>query len=209
MNGSFLDAIGAVTEAIENNKEFLTDLDREIGDADHGINMSRGFRSAMAKLKAEPVDDLSSGLKKTAMTLLSTVGGASGPLYGTAFLRGAKAAEGKTTIDKELAAQILRAAIDGIEERGKAVPGDKTMIDALEPAYDAFSNRMKEEKPFLDCLKAACDAAGKGVEYTKTISARKGRASYLGERSIGHQDPGATSVVIILRALTEYYQKLS
>ena len=209
MDGSYLDAIGAIAEAIESNKEFLTDLDREIGDADHGINLSRGFRAVMAKLKTEPVNDLSSGLKKIAMTLISTVGGASGPLYGTAFLRGAKAAEGKTTVDKELAAQILRAAIDGVEERGKAVPGDKTMVDALEPAYDAFRDSVKEEKPFLDCLKAACDAAEKGVEYTKTISARKGRASYLGERSIGHQDPGATSVAIILRALTDYYQKIS
>ena len=208
MEGLFLDAIGVIADAIEQNKEFLTDLDREIGDADHGINMSRGFHAVMIKLKAEPSGNLSSGLKNIAMTLFSTVGGASGPLYGTAFLRSAKAAEGKTTVDSELAAQMLRAAIDGIEERGKAVPGDKTMIDALEPAYHAFFSSMKDGKSLLECLKASCDAAENGVEYTKTISARKGRASYLGERSIGHQDPGATSVVIILKALTEFEQKV-
>lgn len=206
MDKTFLGATEAVTKTINDNKEFLTDLDRAIGDADHGHNMARGFNAVMEKLKAAPPADLSAGLKTTAMTLISTVGGASGPLYGTAFLRCAKAVQGKAVLDKEDAAQLLAEAIEGIVSRGKAQPGDKTMLDALQPAHDAFTAAAERNQTFLECLQAACKAAEAGVAYTKTIVARKGRASYLGERSIGHQDPGATSVWLILTALTEYYQ---
>lgn len=204
MEDVFLGAIEAVTAAINENKEFLTDLDREIGDADHGINMARGFNAAVKKLKEVPPADLSSGLKSVAMTLISTVGGASGPLYGTAFLRCAKSAQDKTSVDPETASQMLRAAADGIKARGGALPGDKTMMDALEPACAAFSEAAEKGAPLAECLDAAIKAAEAGVEYTKTIAARKGRASYLGDRSIGHQDPGATSVTIILKALAAY-----
>ncbi|HWP51579.1 MAG TPA: dihydroxyacetone kinase subunit DhaL [Clostridia bacterium] len=208
MDKSFLDAMEVVTGAINDNKEYLTDLDRAIGDADHGHNMARGFNAVMAKLKASPPTDLSTGLKTTAMTLISTVGGASGPLYGTAFLRCSKVMQGKEIINKAVVVRLFEEALDGIETRGKAQPGDKTMLDALKPAYDAFVTATEQSKSFLECLEAACEAAQAGIEYTKTIVARKGRASYLGERSIGHQDPGATSVWLILTALTDYYKKL-
>ncbi|MBE6906910.1 dihydroxyacetone kinase subunit DhaL [Marasmitruncus massiliensis] len=208
MDKSFLGAMEAITGTIHENKEFLTDLDRAIGDADHGHNMARGFHAVMEKLRASPPADLSTGLKTTAMTLISTVGGASGPLYGTAFLRCAKVMQGKDSIDKTDAVQLLGESLDGIESRGKAQPGDKTMIDALKPAYDTFAAASEQNRTFLECLEEACKAAEEGVNYTKTIAARKGRASYLGERSIGHQDPGATSVMLILKALTEYYKSL-
>jgi dihydroxyacetone kinase-like protein len=205
----FLSAIAAIKESIDCNKEFLTELDRVIGDSDHGINMARGFEAVVNKLSAEPQPDLAAGLKKIGMTLLSTVGGASGPLYGTAFMRAAVPVLGKTDIDKEMAAEMLKAAIQGIKDRGKAVYGEKTMLDALEPAYDALTKGIEQNKSFLECLELACRAAEEGVEYTKTIIATKGRASYLGERSLGHQDPGATSVLVIIRALTDFYIKNS
>ena len=203
-NNRFLDAINAIVTAINENKDFLTDLDREIGDADHGVNMARGFNAVMEKLNQSPPSSLQAGLKTVGMTLISTVGGASGPLYGTAFLRSSAIAENQTEVNALLASRMLRAATDGIETRGGAVPGDKTMIDALESAYAAFDESQQKGKSLLNCLEAACEAGEKAVEYTKTIAARKGRASYLGDRSIGHQDPGATSVTIILKALTEY-----
>lgn len=204
MAGSFSEAMDAVGAAIDQNKEFLTDLDRVIGDADHGINMARGFREVRARLKATPPRTPADGLKSTAMALISTVGGASGPLYGTAFLRAAKAAQGVDVAVPENAARIFRAAIDGVEERGKAVPGDKTMVDALEPAYTAFQTAATAGKSLPECLEAAAGGAEAGVEATKAIAAKKGRASYLGERSIGHQDPGATSVLILLKTLAAY-----
>ena len=207
MDNKFTEAIEAVTNAINKNRDYLTDLDRSIGDADHGINMSRGFNAVLSKLKKSPPDNLSSGLKSVAMTLISTVGGASGPLFGTAFLRCSKLASGKDTVDAELASKMLHESVNGIKSLGKAVPGDKTMIDALEPASEAFDVSSKNGGTLVQCLESSYEAAQKGAEYTKTIAAKKGRASYLGERSIGHQDPGATSVTIILKALTEYYKK--
>lgn len=209
MGDLFLRAVEAIKESIDCNKEFLTELDRVIGDSDHGINMARGFEAVVNKLRAEPQPDLAVGLKKIGMTLLSTVGGASGPLYGTAFMRAAVPVVGKTNIDKELAAEMLKAAIQGIKDRGKAVCGEKTMLDSLEPAYNTLTKGIEQNKSFLECLELACRAAEEGVEYTKTIIATKGRASYLGERSLGHQDPGATSVLVIIRALTDFYFKNS
>lgn len=209
MGDLFLRAVEAIKESIDYNKEFLTELDRVIGDSDHGINMARGFEAVVNRLSAEPQPDLAAGLKKIGMTLLSTVGGASGPLYGTAFMRAAVPVVGKINIDKELAAEMLKAAIQGIKDRGKAVCGEKTMLDSLEPAYNALTKGIEQNKSFLECLELACRAAEEGVEYTKTIIATKGRASYLGERSLGHQDPGATSVLVIIRALTDFYFKNS
>ncbi len=198
-------AIEALAEAIITNKELLTELDSAIGDADHGINMARGFEAVRAKLAAaNPGDDIGAVLKLIGMTLISTVGGASGPLYGTAFMRAAGVVQGKTSIDADAAAQMLAAAIGGIKDRGKAVRGEKTMLDALEPAYDAFTEAMSQGQSLAACLTLGTAAAANGVEYTKTIIATKGRASYLGERSIGHQDPGATSSYILLAALTDF-----
>ncbi|HYE82925.1 MAG TPA: dihydroxyacetone kinase subunit DhaL [Clostridia bacterium] len=206
MGSGIYAAIHAISEAINENKDMLTDLDAAIGDADHGINMSRGFNAVMAKLEETKEEDISTVLKKTGMTLISTVGGAAGPLYGTAFLRAAGIAQGTSLITREKAVEMLSAAVQGIKDRGKAVKGEKTMLDALEPALEAFFKGINEDKSLLDCLETACLAAEQGVEYTKTIKATKGRASYLGDRSIGHQDPGATSSLIMLRTLTAYYR---
>jgi len=202
-----VDAMETVTAAINKNRDFLTELDRSIGDADHGINMARGFNAVMEKLESSPPDSLQQGLKSVAMTLISTVGGASGPLYGTAFLRCSKIAQDKSTVDSELASLMLNEAVNGIKSLGKASAGDKTMVDALEPAAKAFDASYKSGCGLLSCLQSSCKAAREGVEYTKTIAAKKGRASYLGDRSIGHQDPGATSSAIILEAITEYCKK--
>ena len=194
----------AVSEEIIKNKQFLTDLDAAIGDGDHGINMARGFQAVEAKVQSlGPGKDISTVLKTVGMTLISSVGGAAGPLYGTAFLRAAAVSQGKETLDIETASQMLAAAIGGIKERGKGIRGEKTMLDALEPAYDAFVAGGKNGKSMVECLELACAAAAQGVEFTKTIIATKGRASYLGERSIGHQDPGATSSHLILQTVLE------
>lgn len=195
-------AMEALADIIIANKEKLTELDAAIGDADHGINMARGFEAVRGKLAAAAAtEDIGAVLKMVGMTLISTVGGASGPLYGTAFMRAAAIAQGRTAVNPELAAEMLQAAIGGIKDRGKAVRGEKTMLDALEPAYEAFSRGMAEGESLAGCLELATAAAAAGIEYTKTIIATKGRASYLGERSIGHQDAGATSCYLMLSAL--------
>jgi dihydroxyacetone kinase-like protein len=200
--------IAAVGEAIVKNRQMLTDLDAAIGDGDHGINMARGFEAVRSKMQTiEAETDIGKVMKTVGMTLISSVGGAAGPLYGTAFLRAAGPGQGKTQLDIETAALMLEAAITGIKERGKATRGEKTMLDALEPAYDAFMECVKDKKSVIACLEVACEAAEQGVEYTKTIVATKGRASYLGERSRGHQDPGATSSYIMLQALLEYLRR--
>ncbi len=200
-------ALEAVSKAIGRNKEYLTSLDAAIGDADHGTNMARGFDAALGKARALPPEaDVGTVLKTVGMTLISTVGGAAGPLYGTAFLRAAGAARGDV-VDGAAVVKMLAAAINGIKERGKAVRGEKTMLDALEPACEAFADGLRARKPLADCLDLACEAADKGVAFTKTIIATKGRASYLGERSLGHQDPGATSSYIILKALADFFRQ--
>ena len=184
-----------ISDAIVENKDFLTDLDREIGDADHGVNMARGFTEVMKQLP-EDEEDYGVVLKKVGMVLLSKVGGASGPLYGTAYMKAGAAVKGKTSITLE---------DGGIKMRGKAVKGEKTMLDALEPALDALTKGMENGDDAEACLNAMCEAAREGVEFTKTIRATKGRASYLGDRSIGHQDPGATSATITLEAIRDFY----
>jgi len=200
-------AIIAIAQAIIKNKEYLTELDREIGDADHGINMAKGFEAVISKISSLDEDkDIGFVLKTVAMTLISSVGGASGPLYGTAILRAAVPATGKFEIDSLTAQAMWEAAVTGIKDRGKASRGEKTMLDALEPALEAFSEGVKADKTIFDCLKLASTAAQNGVEYTKSIAASKGRASYLGERSIGHQDPGATSSFIMITALLDFFR---
>ncbi len=198
------DCIKRIGDNIVENKDFLTDLDREIGDADHGANMARGFTEVLAQLPQDE-EDISKVLKKVGMVLLSKVGGASGPLYGTAYMKAAAAASGKTAITLEDGKAMLEAVIDGIKMRGKAERGEKTMLDALEPALEALTKGIENGDDIETCLNAMCDAAKEGVEYTKTIRATKGRASYLGDRSIGHQDPGATSSMITLESIRDYY----
>ena len=197
------DCLQVIGDRIIENRDYLTNLDREIGDADHGVNMARGFAAVLEKVPRD-MPDIGAALKKTGMTLLSTVGGASGPLYGTAYMEAAKVLAGKETLTKEDFRLALESAVAGIQKRGKSSMGEKTMLDALLPALKAYTKQIDAGGSFLEGLDCACAAAEEGVEYTKTIAATKGRASYLGERSIGHQDPGATSVMMTLEAIRDF-----
>jgi dihydroxyacetone kinase-like protein len=189
---------------LHEQRNYLTDLDAAIGDADHGANMDRGFTAVMAKLQAEGApEDVGAILKTVGATLVSTVGGASGPLYGTAFLRAGMALAGKTALEPGDIEEGLQAALEGIKARGKAQRGEKTMIDALEPAVQAYSAALAAGQDTKAALAAAADAAEEGMRATIPLLATKGRASYLGERSIGHQDPGATSSALLLRAAAD------
>lgn len=182
------------------NKENLTELDSAIGDADHGTNMDRGMTAVVKALAAEPGAGPSALLKRAGMTLVSTVGGASGPLYGTAFLRMAAATGDAAALDGPTFAKALRAGLEGVVARGKAQAGDKTMYDALAPAVDALDAALASGQALPAAMQATVEAAAKGRDATIPLVARKGRASYLGERSAGHQDPGATSVTLLLTA---------
>jgi phosphoenolpyruvate---glycerone phosphotransferase subunit DhaL len=186
-------------EAVHEHRDELTALDAAIGDADHGSNMDRGMAAVVAVLDDAPPGDAAGLLKKTGATLVSKVGGASGPLYGTFFLRMAGAA-GDGDLDDATVARALRAGLEGVVARGKAEPGDKTMVDALGPACDALDAAVGAGKPLADALAAAAEAAAQGRDATVPMVARKGRASYLGERSAGHADPGATSVTLLVEA---------
>jgi dihydroxyacetone kinase-like protein len=188
---------GVVTE----QRQYLIDLDAAIGDADHGENMARGLHAAVTQLEGESPDSPSAVLKSVATTLMRKVGGASGPLYGTAFLRASVAVAGKQELEPADLVAVLRAARDGIVARGKAEPGDKTMIDAWTPAVDAAQEALDGGGDAAAVLRAAADAADRGKEATIPLVARKGRASFLGERSAGHQDPGATSTALLLGVL--------
>ncbi|MBP6789303.1 MAG: dihydroxyacetone kinase ADP-binding subunit DhaL [Candidatus Promineofilum sp.] len=183
------------------NKGYLTDLDSAIGDADHGTNMDRGFNKVMEKLPTVADKDIGNILKTVGMTLISSVGGASGPLYGTFYMRGGMAADAKEELDGDDLVNVLQGAVDGIIQRGRAQPGDKTMVDALLPALAALKQAVADGQDVRAGVAAAVAAAEQGMKDTIPLQARKGRASYLGERSIGHQDPGATSSYLILNAL--------
>jgi dihydroxyacetone kinase-like protein len=194
-----LEGVKLVAEKMKENREFLTDLDAKIGDGDHGINMDRGFTAVLVKLETMPDADIGAMLKAVGMALLSTVGGASGPLYGTAYMRVGAALAGKAEITAEDALQALKAAQEGIQTRGKAVEGEKTMLDALIPAIRALEKGLEDGLSGAAWWAKGIEAAEAGIEYTKTIIATKGRASYLGERSLGFQDPGATSLTLMLK----------
>lgn len=186
---------------LNENAAYLTQLDSPIGDADHGTNMDRGFKKVMEKLPTVADKDIGNILKTVGMTLISSVGGASGPLYGTFFMRGGMAADAKEELTDEDMIDLLQAAVDGVISRGRAQLGDKTMIDALLPALAALKSGKESGKDIVDSIADAVAAAEQGMKDTIPLQARKGRASYLGERSIGHQDPGATSSYLILNAL--------
>jgi len=189
---------------VETNKEYLTQLDAAIGDADHGININRGMSAVIAKVDAEAGEQDDGALLKTAgMTLVSTVGGAGGPLYGRLFLRMGTAFTGKAELSPGDWAAALEAGVAGVQDRGKAEPGDKTMIDALVPARDALKEALGGGATFADALRQSAAAAEQGMKDTIPLVARKGRASYLGERSAGHQDPGATSSHMLIEAAAE------
>jgi dihydroxyacetone kinase-like protein len=185
------------------NRQYLTDLDSAIGDADHGINMDRGFKKVLEKLPSVADKDIGNILKSTGMTLMSTVGGASGPLYGTFFMRSGTAVADKEELDNNDLVNLFEAGVEGVVKRGRAVLGDKTMVDAWTPAIAALKEAVEAGKDTNEVLEAAVNGADQGVQDTIPLQARKGRASYLGERSIGHQDPGATSSWLMLKTLLE------
>lgn len=205
MASKVYECIAKIADSIIENKDYLTELDREIGDADHGINMARGYTEALGQLPQDE-EDIGTVLKKTGMVLISKVGGASGPLYGTAYMKAAKAVVGKSELTLQDGKDIFEAVIGGIKLRGKAERGEKTMLDAIIPAYEAYCAAMDGGKTPAECLDAMCAAAKEGAEFTKTIRATKGRASYLGDRSIGHQDPGATSSLLTMEAIRDYIE---
>jgi dihydroxyacetone kinase-like protein len=195
----FLRWIQLAAESVHKEAGHLTELDSAIGDADHGANLERGFTAVLDALTTSPPDAPPAVLITAGRQLVSKVGGASGPLYGTALRRAGKALGDEPT--PESLAEALDAAVTGVQELGGAAPGDKTMIDALRPAADAYRAAVDSGAALADALDAAADAARSGAEATIPLQARKGRASYLGERSIGHQDPGATSSALLLDAL--------
>ncbi|QGF25082.1 dihydroxyacetone kinase subunit L [Raineyella fluvialis] len=185
---------------IADHEEHLTELDAAIGDADHGTNMARGMTSVAALLDDQTFETLDVLAKKVGMALVSAVGGAAGPLYGTFWLRFAQPLAGLATADADQLSRALHAAVDGVRQRGKADVGDKTMLDALVPAVDAYDTAITQGADLPVALTRAAEAADAGCAATVPMVARKGRASYLGERSAGHQDPGATSAALLLRA---------
>lgn len=190
-------------EVFSRERDFLTRLDTEIGDADHGLNMNRGFNKVVEKLPSVADKDIGFILKNTGMTLLSSVGGASGPLFGTFFIRAAQAANAKQSLDLAELQQMMQEGVEGVVMRGKAEPGDKTMCDVWWPVVDSLGQSAQQNLSVAEALQRAADSAERAVESTITMQARKGRASYLGERSVGHQDPGATSVMLMMKTLAE------
>jgi phosphoenolpyruvate---glycerone phosphotransferase subunit DhaL len=201
--GQVSDWIRAFAAVVAENKEYLTELDSAIGDADHGINMNRGMQAVLGKLDAAEPADIGALLKAVGMTLVSTVGGASGPLYGTLFLQMGTSAAGKSDLSGEDWADALAAGVAGVQKRGKAELGDKTMIDALVPAVEAVRSALAGGSALDEALRRSAEAAREGMTATIPLVARKGRASYLGERSADHQDPGATSSWLLLRTAAE------
>lgn len=187
-------------KAMAEHRTELIELDRPIGDSDHGENMDRGFQAVLQKLDETPPETAGAALKAAAMALMSKVGGAAGPLYGTAYLRAATSLGDSTDIEADALASALAAARDGVVARGKAETGDKTMIDAWTPAVEAAKNAASDGGDVQAVLQAAAEAAEVGAVATDPLVARKGRASYLGERSAGHRDPGAASTALLLRA---------
>ena len=194
-----LEAIKAMAAAMEENRRYLTKLDSEIGDGGHGNNMHRGLQAALERLDGAEPSTPAEVLKTVSMALVSKVGGAAGPLYGTAFLRASTALSDKDEVSAEDAVGALEAALGGIKQRGKAEVGDKTIVDALEPAVEAAKEAASEAGGSIaGVFRAAAEAAKVGAESTVPLTARKGRASYLGARAQGHQDPGATSTYLLL-----------
>lgn len=181
--------------------DFLTGLDREIGDADHGLNMHRGFSKVVEKLPSIADKDIGFILKNTGMVLLSNVGGASGPLFGTFFIRAAQVTQAHQSLTLNELYQMISEGADGVINRGKAEPGDKTMCDVWLPVAESLKQSSEQNLSLLAALDTACQVAEQAAQSTITMQARKGRASYLGERSIGHQDPGATSVLFMMQML--------
>ena len=188
---------------IAEQKDYLTQLDAAIGDADHGANMHRGFQAVLAKKDDLQKADIGALLKGVAMTLISTVGGASGALYGTFFLQASSSAGTKSELSPGEFGAVMEKGLAGVVLRGKAAIGDKTMVDALQPAIKAYQHSIESGETLNHALTEAVSAAEEGLKSTVPLVARKGRASYLGERSAGHPDPGASSIVLLFRSAAE------
>ncbi len=206
-NEQIMSWLERVADVLHEQASYLTQLDSAIGDADHGSNMERGFSAVRDKFPAMSTMDIAMQLKTVSSTLVSTVGGASGPLYGTAFLRASTVSAGKQELSSADLVAMLDAFLGGIVARGKAQPGEKTIVDALTPATKSAREALEQGKDFAEITARAALAAEEGMKATIPMLATKGRASYLGERSIGHQDPGATSSWLILRSLAEVAAK--
>ncbi len=200
-----IEILKQISDKINEEATFLTELDAAIGDNDHGVNLARGFKKVEEKLKTLEDKDIGTILKQSGMALVSAVGGSAGPLYGQAFINAGGAMAGKNELDLDDYMDIIEEAVKGIQLRGKAVKGEKTMLDALIPAMEAMQSAKDSGAGTRAVMDAGVKAAWEGVEYTKGIIATKGRASYLGERSIGHQDPGATSVTMVLETIASQY----
>ena len=198
--GATLDLVKAMAATMKEHQRHLTQLDSAIGDGDHGNNMHRGFQAALESLEAANPETPSDALKAVSTALISKVGGAAGPLYGTAFLRASTALSGKEEVSREDMVEALDAAVEGVKQRGKAEVGDKTMVDALEPAAEVARKAAASGKSVGEVLRTAAEAAGEGAEATVPLIAKKGRASYLGARAAGHVDPGARSSYLLLDA---------
>lgn len=206
MEVQFADVVAwvkAFASAIEEDKDYLTQLDSAIGDADHGTNMHRGLEAAVQKLEESPGNDIGAALKGVGMTLVSKIGGAGGPLYGTFFMQMGAALAGKSELEAEDWATAVEAGVKGVQTRGKAEPEDATMLDALLPAVQALKESVGDGSSLEAALLEATEAAEGGMKATIPMIARKGRASYLGERSVGHQDPGATSSYLLMKAASD------
>lgn len=198
-----LEAIMAIGRKMEEEKEYLTELDQPIGDSDHGINLARGFGAVKDKFPMMEGKDIGTILKTVGMTLVSTVGGASGPLYGTAYMKAGMILAGKEEMDLPEFLEAMKAAVEGVEQRGKAKLEEATMLDAMIPSLEAMKAAAADGKAFKDVLEAGVKAAWAGAEHTKDLIATKGRASYVGERGLGHQDPGATSYCYMLEEIAK------
>ncbi len=190
-------------QALADNKDYLTRLDSAIGDADHGANMDRGFAAVVEKLPTVADKDIGTILKTAGMTLVSTVGGAGGPLYGTFFMRAGMTVDGKNELTDADLVTAFEAGLAGVQQRGKATTGEKTMVDALTPACQAMRSKVDGGAGLHEILEAGAAASEQGMKATIPMLATKGRASYLGERSIGHQDPGATSSTLMVRCAAD------
>ncbi len=202
-----LEWIKAYAGVLQENRTYLTELDAAIGDADHGENMDRGFKAVLKKMPEMADKDIGTVFKTVGMTLVSTVGGAGGPLYGTFFLQAGTKSTGKMELDLEGWTTALEAGVQGVVMRGTAVLNDKTMLDALDPALNALKQAVEKKEALGVALQESAEAAEKGMKATIPLVARKGRASYLGERSAGHQDPGATSSYLLLQAASDTWGK--
>ena len=201
--GKIIAWIEAFAAVLAENKAYLTELDSSIGDADHGINMDRGFQSVLNKLPSISNQDIGAIFKTVGMTLVSTVGGASGPLYGTYFIQMGMVTDGKLELTLEDWISAVESGLNGVIRRGKANPGDKTMIDSLLPGLDALKAAANNSASLAEALEKSTAAAEQGMKDTIPLVAKKGRASYLGERSAGHQDPGATSSYLLFKTAAE------